>query len=97
MPFKRYVEIGRVALISYGEEQGQVVVISDILDQNRALVDAPGQARRVVGFKRMALTDMKIDIPRLASKKVLTAKFAEAGASLSALTCTCRCGVRALS
>lgn len=113
MPFKRYMEIGRVAMINFGEEYGQLVAVSDIIDQNRvcgrwlraclhtgppgghaaqgapadapgvllqALVDAPGQARRVVNFKRLTLTDLKVDIPRLASKKVLTAKFAEAGA-----------------
>jgi hypothetical protein len=35
MPFSRYVEIGRVALINYGEEYGKLVVISDVVDQNR--------------------------------------------------------------
>ena len=35
MPFSRYVEIGRVALISYGEEYGKLVVIVDVVDQNR--------------------------------------------------------------
>lgn len=35
MPFKRYMEIGRVAFINYGPEYGQLVVVSDILDQNR--------------------------------------------------------------
>ncbi len=49
----------------------------------QALVDAPGQARRVVNFKRLALTDLKIDIPRLAAKKVVVAKFAEAGETLT--------------
>ena len=78
MPFKRYMEIGRVAFINYGPEYGQLVVVSDILDQNRALVDAPGQTRRVVNFKRLAITDLKIDITRMAAKKVITAKFAEA-------------------
>jgi large subunit ribosomal protein L14e len=39
MPFKRYVEIGRVALINYGEEAGKLVVISDVVDQNRASGD----------------------------------------------------------
>mmetsp|Transcript_1628 Transcript_1628/g.4335 ORF Transcript_1628/g.4335 Transcript_1628/m.4335 type:complete len:141 (-) Transcript_1628:180-602(-) len=78
MPFKRYMEIGRVAFINFGSEYGQLVVVSDILDQNRALVDAPGQARRVVNFKRLALTDIKIELPRMAAKKVVVAKFAEA-------------------
>eukprot|EP00879_Flechtneria_rotunda_P000107 GHRR01000161.1.p1 GENE.GHRR01000161.1~~GHRR01000161.1.p1 ORF type:complete len:133 (+),score=49.63 GHRR01000161.1:69-467(+) len=72
MPFKRYVEIGRVALVTFGEEYGKLVVISDVVDQNRALVDAPGATRKVVNFKRLTLTDLKVDIPRLASKKVLT-------------------------
>eukprot|EP01026_Neomeris_dumetosa_P049560 TRINITY_DN4328_c1_g3_i1.p4 TRINITY_DN4328_c1_g3~~TRINITY_DN4328_c1_g3_i1.p4 ORF type:complete len:133 (-),score=27.74 TRINITY_DN4328_c1_g3_i1:294-692(-) len=71
MPFKRYVEIGRVALINYGDEYGKLVVISDVVDQNRALIDLPDEQRRVINFKRLSLTDFKIDIPRLAKKKVL--------------------------
>jgi len=35
MPFSRYVEIGRVALVSYGAEYGKLVVIVDVVDQNR--------------------------------------------------------------
>ncbi|RZC82232.1 hypothetical protein C5167_045011 [Papaver somniferum] len=35
MPFKRYVEIGRVALVNYGEDYGKLVVIVDVIDQNR--------------------------------------------------------------
>jgi large subunit ribosomal protein L14e len=35
MPYKRYVEIGRVAMVNYGEEVGQLVAISDVIDQNR--------------------------------------------------------------
>lgn len=35
MPFQRYVEIGRVALINYGEEYGRLVVIVDVVDKNR--------------------------------------------------------------
>ena len=34
-PFKRYVEIGRVALVNYGKDYGRLVVIVDVLDQNR--------------------------------------------------------------
>lgn len=33
--FKRYVEIGRVALVNYGEDHGKLVVIVDVVDQNR--------------------------------------------------------------
>ena len=35
MPFKRYVEIGRVAMVNYGEEYGKLLVISDVVDHNR--------------------------------------------------------------
>ncbi|THU69434.1 hypothetical protein C4D60_Mb08t14380 [Musa balbisiana] len=35
LPFKRYVEIGRVALVNYGKEYGRLVVIVDVIDQNR--------------------------------------------------------------
>lgn len=34
-PFKRYVEIGRVALVNYGNDYGKLVVIVDVIDQNR--------------------------------------------------------------
>ncbi|RZC66569.1 hypothetical protein C5167_010252 [Papaver somniferum] len=50
MPFKRYVEIGRVALVNYGENYEQ------------ALVDAPDMVRSQMSFKRLSLTDIKIDI-----------------------------------
>ncbi|GBF94679.1 60S ribosomal protein L14 [Raphidocelis subcapitata] len=81
MPFKRYVEIGRVAMVNYGPECGTLVVISDVVDQNRALVDAPGFTRRVETFKRLTLTDFKLEIPRLASKKVLNEAWSAADIS----------------
>ncbi|KAI3968845.1 hypothetical protein MKX01_028995 [Papaver californicum] len=71
MPFKRYVEIGRVALVNYGEDYGRLVVIVDVIDQNRALVDAPDMERSQINFKRLSLTDIKIDIGRIPKKKVL--------------------------
>ncbi|KAF3796335.1 60S ribosomal protein L14-1 [Nymphaea thermarum] len=72
-PFKRYVEIGRVAMVNYGKEYGRLVVIVDVVDQNRALVDAPDMVRGQMNFKRLVLTDIKIDIPRLPKKKSLIA------------------------
>eukprot|EP00951_Prasinocladus_malaysianus_P003678 scaffold26005_cov30-Prasinocladus_malaysianus.AAC.1 len=47
MPFTRNVEIGRVALVNYGPDYGKLVVISDVLDHKRALVDGLDQLRRV--------------------------------------------------
>ncbi|KAI3898791.1 hypothetical protein MKW92_027279 [Papaver armeniacum] len=79
MPFKRYVEIGRVALVNYGECYGKLVVIVDVIDQNRALVDAPDMVRSQMSFKRLSLTDIKIDIGRIPKKKVLIGAMEAAG------------------
>ncbi|PHT80418.1 hypothetical protein T459_18470 [Capsicum annuum] len=109
MPFKRFVEIGRVALVNYGKDYGKLVVIVDVIDQNRfdqlhtgdlylsgclnssqytdsyvestkgnkleslALVDAPDMVRSQMNFKRLSLTDIKIDISRIPKKKTLIA------------------------
>ena len=43
-------------------------------------MDRPDMVRRQMNFKRLVLTDFKIDIPRLAKKKVLTAALEESGA-----------------
>ncbi|KAL3678564.1 hypothetical protein R1sor_021520 [Riccia sorocarpa] len=71
MPFRRYVEIGRVALVNYGPEYGKLVVIVDVIDQNRALVDSPNIVRTQINFKRLSLTDIKIEISRNPLKKEL--------------------------
>ncbi|XP_075087693.1 large ribosomal subunit protein eL14-like [Nicotiana tabacum] len=71
MPLKRFVEIGRVALINYGKEYGKLVVIVDVIDQNRALVDALDMVRSQINFKRLSLTDIKMDIKRIPKKKTL--------------------------
>ncbi|GJS96703.1 TMV resistance protein N [Tanacetum coccineum] len=73
MPFKRYVEIGRIALVNYGPDYGKLVVIVDVIDQNRVLVDAPDMVRGQMNFKRLTLTDIKIDIKRVPNKKTLVA------------------------
>ncbi|MCO5609732.1 hypothetical protein L7F22_068799 [Adiantum nelumboides] len=71
MPFRRYVEIGRVAMVNYGASYGKLVVIVDVVDQKRALVDALDMVRGAMNFKRLSLTDIKIDIPRMPKKKQL--------------------------
>ncbi|GJX81472.1 60S ribosomal protein L14-2-like protein [Tanacetum coccineum] len=73
LPFKRYVEIGRVGLVNYGPDYGKLVVIVDVIDQNRALVDSPDMVRSQLNFKRLTLTDIKIDIKRVPNKKTLIA------------------------
>ncbi|ELR19468.1 ribosomal protein L14, putative [Acanthamoeba castellanii str. Neff] len=66
--FKRFVEIGRVAVINYGPDAGKLCVIIDVLDQNRA-----------IPFKRLALTDLKIKIQKSPRLKSLVKAYTEAG------------------
>ena len=56
MPFSRYVEIGRVALVNYGPEAGTLVVIVDVVDQNRvrSIFFLPSHCcGRVVGARKV--------------------------------------------
>ena len=79
MVFRRFVEIGRVALVNYGPDYGKLVVIVDVIDQNRALVDSPDMVRTQINFKRLSLTDITIpDLPRTPPKKVLKAAYESA-------------------
>ncbi|KAI5623060.1 60S ribosomal protein L14 [Silurus asotus] len=71
MVFKRFVEIGRVAYVSFGPHEGKLVAIVDVIDQNRALVDGPcsGVKRQAMPFKCMQLTDYVIKVPHSARQK----------------------------
>mmetsp|Transcript_35509 Transcript_35509/g.82622 ORF Transcript_35509/g.82622 Transcript_35509/m.82622 type:complete len:138 (-) Transcript_35509:96-509(-) len=73
-PQKRYVQIGRVCLINYGEDRGKLVTVVNILDGSRVLVDGPtsGVQRQVYNVARLGLTPIKIDIPRNARIGTLT-------------------------
>ena len=76
MTFKRFVEIGRVALINYGPDNNKLCTIIDVVDQNRVLVQgADGSeakvARQILSLKRVALTDFKVKIGRNARQKSL--------------------------
>ena len=42
MPFKKFVEIGRVAVLNGdGPNKGKIAAIVNVIDQNRVLVDGP--------------------------------------------------------
>ncbi|KAI5057644.1 hypothetical protein GOP47_0027659 [Adiantum capillus-veneris] len=71
MPFRCYVKIGRVAMVNYGPNYGKLVVIGDVVDQDRALVDAPGMVHGAMDFKRLSVTDLVVEIPRMPKKKQL--------------------------
>ena len=44
MGYSRFVEIGRVAMINYGDDYGKLCVIMDVLDHNRVRTFPPSQA-----------------------------------------------------
>uniref|UniRef100_A0A3B4AYW9 Large ribosomal subunit protein eL14 n=1 Tax=Periophthalmus magnuspinnatus TaxID=409849 RepID=A0A3B4AYW9_9GOBI len=70
--FTRFVEIGRVAYVSFGPHAGKLVAIVDVIDQNRALVDGPctGVKRQAMPFKCMQLTNYVIKVPHARQKFV---------------------------
>lgn len=49
--------------MTYGEYANKLVVIVDILDQSRVLIDAPShnKVRVVINVKRLSLTSIKVD------------------------------------
>ncbi|XP_058003688.1 uncharacterized protein LOC131180093 [Hevea brasiliensis] len=52
-PFKRYVEIEKVALTNYGKGYRKLGVIVDVIDQNRATIGALDMVRNQINFKRL--------------------------------------------
>ena len=81
--FTRFVQIGRVAMINYGPDEGRLCTIIDVVDQNRALVDGPygltGVHRQVINFRRLALTDYTVKIGLNARAKSLKKAWAKEG------------------
>merc|ERR1712129_492596 len=73
--FDRFVEPGRLALITYGPCAGKMCTIIDIVDQKRVVVDGPekltGVRRHMMPIRRLSLTDFKANIVRGAREKTL--------------------------
>jgi large subunit ribosomal protein L14e len=66
MPYKQFVEVGRLALIAFGPLADRLAVVVDIVDATRVLVDVPGspEPRQVIPVKRLKLTDIVVNFPR---------------------------------
>ena len=81
MGFSRYVEVGRVVLINYGPDAGKLATVIDIVDQNKCLVEGPdeitGVKRQVISYRRIALTDLTVNIQSNARAKTLKAAWKE--------------------
>eukprot|EP00965_Chrysotila_dentata_P039915 1325924-Pleurochrysis_carterae.AAC.5 len=79
MTYKRFVEVGRIALICYGPDAGKLCTIINILDHNRVLVDGPekitGVHRHEINIKRIMLTDLTIPAKLNMKHKCVLARF----------------------
>merc|ERR1712227_778933 len=73
MPFHRFVEIGRIAVLQDGPKTGEIAAIVDVIDQNRVLLDGPctGVGRQEYRIKNLHLTPLKITFPFSARTKVV--------------------------
>ena len=69
MPYTQFVEVGRVAVATYGPLADSPVVVVDIIDDKRVLIDVLNQKdqRQVIPVKRLRLTDFVVEIARGAS------------------------------
>jgi len=70
---KRFVEPGRLCHVAYGPNEGKLVVVIDIIDLRRVVVDGHfnGVTRQVLPVKWISLTDFKCNIDRQAKRHTL--------------------------
>merc|ERR1712167_158479 len=75
--FTRFVENGRVVLVNFGPDAGKLAVVVDVVDTQRCLIVGPSTdvARQMIGYKRLSLTDIKVDIGRGAKAKAEAGDF----------------------
>lgn len=69
MTYKRFVERGRVALITQGPHKNKIVSIVDIIDQNNVVIDGPTNnvPRGKINLKQLQLTKFVAKYPTNAS------------------------------
>ena len=73
MPFKKFVEIGRVAVLGRGPDAGKIAAIVNVIDQNRVLIDGPtsGVRRQEYPIKQLELTPLRVKFAFNARSKVV--------------------------
>ena len=80
MPFARYVEPGRVALVADGPLKGKLVSVVDVINQTRALIDGPGSnvARQQIRLNQLHLTKFRLKYPFTAPTRVVRKAWTDA-------------------
>jgi len=78
--FNRFVEIGRVVLINFGEYEGKIAAILDVIDANSVVIAGPssGVPRHPISLKRLQLTDISVTFRRNPRPKTLEKAWNEA-------------------
>ena len=73
MPFKKFVEIGRVAVLGQGPDAGKIAAIVNVIDQNRVLIDGPtsGVRRQEYPIRQLQLTPLRVKFAFNARSKVV--------------------------
>ena len=73
MPFHKFVEIGRIAVLGDGPDSGKIAAIVNVIDQNRVLLDGPtsGVTRQAFPIKKLHLTPIKVNFAFNASTKIV--------------------------
>ena len=82
MPYTQFVEFGRVALVTFGPLVDKPVVIVDIIDDKRVMIDVieSTEPRQVIPVKRLRLTDIVVKIERAAAPDVVASAVKAEGA-----------------
>merc|ERR1711934_707420 len=96
MVFTRFVEVGRVAWINYGEDVGKLCTVVNVVNERKVLIDGP-TGRKICQVKNLQLTDFKIDISHGARSKTVTKQWtaADIDAKFAATNCANKLDKRA--
>jgi large subunit ribosomal protein L14e len=86
MGYNKFVQVGRVARINYGPQEGKLATIVDIVSDKRVLVDGENISRQVIPVARLQLTRQVVKVGRgartgalrkIISKEQVAQKFAQ--------------------
>ncbi|XP_050431942.1 60S ribosomal protein L14 [Adelges cooleyi] len=80
MPFKRFVETGRVVYVVDGPYKGKICCIVDCIDQKTVLVDGPesGVPRSKMRISQIHLTKFKVSFPYNGSTRTIRQAWVKA-------------------
>ena len=79
-PFQRFVQVGRVAVLTDGPDAGKIAAIVDVIDQNRVLLDGPctGVTRQPYRIKNLHLTKLTANFNHSAGTTIVKKAWEEA-------------------